>query len=79
MQHPSNRIQQSDQASLTDTATEERIGGQGSKCVVADFGISGRSAAVNELEVFVGRQDRGVEQYQPDVYSTRRLGEGDGD
>ena len=57
---PRNGVEQSDQAGLADTATEEGICCEGAESVVSDLGVGGRSAAVDEGKVVVGREDGSV-------------------
>jgi hypothetical protein len=62
---PCYRVQQPDEAGFCDAAFEERVCSQGAEGIIADFRIRGGTAAMDEREVFVGREGRNIEQDQP--------------
>jgi len=67
MQLPRDGIQDSSQAVFGDATAKERIGGQGSKGVVADFCISGRSTLPDEIKICIGAKRRSIQEDQPYV------------
>ena len=69
MELPRNCVEESNKTGLADTATEERVGRKCAESVVADLGVSRRGSSVDEGEVVIGRQDRSVQEDEPDVYS----------
>lgn len=67
VQFPSYGVQEADERGFADTPAEEGVCGERAKGVVADFGVGRGGAAVDEGEVGVGFEDRGVEEDEPDV------------
>lgn len=67
MEFPSYGVEKADQAGFADTATEERVGCERAEGVIADLGVSWGCAAVDEGDVVVCRENRGIEKDEPDV------------
>lgn len=70
---PGDSIKKTNQTRLANAATEKGIGSQGSKCVVSDFGVSGRSPSVYKSEVLVSIKNGRIDKYKPEVDSSPRL------
>ena len=66
---PGYGVEEADEGSFADAAAEEGVCGEGAEGVVADLGVGGGGAAVNEGEVVVCREDGGVEEDEPDIDS----------
>ena len=66
---PGDGIEHSGETVLGDTAAEERIGGQGAKCVIANLGIGWRCPLPNKIEIGISAKRRSVEEDEPDVYT----------
>lgn len=61
MQLPGDGVEEADQTRLADAPAEQGVGRQGAEGVVADLGVGGRRAAVDELQVGVGFEEGRVE------------------
>lgn len=64
---PRHGVEDSRNAVLRDAAPEEGIALEGAERVVLDFGVRGRGALSDEVEVHVCTERRRVQQDQPDV------------
>jgi len=51
---PGDGVEEADQAGLADATAEQGVGRQSAEGVVADLGVGGRRAAMDEREVFIG-------------------------
>jgi len=69
VQPPRDSIEHTRNAVLSDASSEERIALEGAEGVVLNFGVRGRGALTDEIEVYVGAERRRVEQDEPDVYA----------
>lgn len=77
MQRPGKGVEEADEGGFADATFEERVRGEGAEGVVADFGVGGGGAAVDEGEIGVCGERRAVEQDEPDVNAELGLcGEG---
>lgn len=64
---PRDGVEDAGDAVLCDAAAEQRVALEGAEGVVLDFGVGGRGALADEVEVDVGFGDGRVEQDQPNV------------
>lgn len=69
MELPGSGVEETNKTGLADATAEERIGRECAEGVVSDLGVSGGCATVDEGEVVVCGEDRGVEEDQPYIYA----------
>lgn len=66
---PRDSVEHTCNAVLGDASSEEGIALERAESIVLDFGVRGRGALTDEIEVYVGAEGRRVEQDEPDVYA----------
>ena len=59
---PCDSIQKSNQTGFRNTTFEERVCCQGTKSIVANLSIGGRSSTMDQGEIFVRGQGRNVKE-----------------
>ena len=67
MKFPGDGVEEADEGGFADAALEERVCGEGAEGVVADFGIGGGGAAMDEVEVGVCGEGGRIKEDQPNV------------
>ncbi len=67
MQFPGDSVQEADERGFADAPAEERVCGERTEGIVADFGVGWGGATMDESEVGVRFEDRGIEEDEPDV------------
>lgn len=70
---PGHGIQHAGQAVLGHASSKQRIRGQSAKGIISNLGIRRRGTELHQIQIGVGVEGRGVEQYQPDVDAQFRL------
>lgn len=70
---PGHGIEDAGQAVLGHASSKQRIRGQSAKGIISNLGICRRGTELHQIQIGVGVEGRGVEQYQPDVDAQFRL------